>query len=223
MAKQGITNFRSEILAKGIQVASHFEFSLDFPPLQPNEKRDKNLQQITLRCESISLPDLSINTMENHRFGFGTQDVVPYALSYFETVATFIGDQEGKVYELFYNWFNLIMKMPAQPTAGARRLRSTNEDRGENNLEDYEVGFKKDIVVDKATITSFNHVGDPIYTVTLFDVFPRSITTTTLNWAAGDELVRYTTFLSFKDFKIDFHKLPRQQNSAIAFATTSTF
>lgn len=200
MAKQGISNFRSEILAKGIQVASHFEFSMLFPTQLDNTNT-------ILRCESVSLPDLSINTMENHRFGFGTQDIVPYALSYFETVATFIGDQEGKVYRLFYDWFNLIMQMPDEPTAGAGRLRYKEEDENWGE-EDYEVGFKKDIVVDTATITSFNHVGDPIYTVTLFDVFPRSITTTTLNWAAGDELVRYTTFLSFKDFKIKFHKLP---------------
>ena len=207
MAKQGIANFKSHILTKGIQVASHFEFSMVFPI-----KDDSGAVRVVagpvsvLRCESVSLPDLSINTMENHRFGFGTQDIVPYALSYFETVATFIGDQNGQVYKLFYEWFKLIMQMPDNPTAGSGTLRSTNEDRG-NNLEDYEVGFKADIVVPQATITAFDHVGDPIYTVTLFDVFPRSITTTTLNWAAGDELVRYTTFLSFKDFKIDFHKI----------------
>ena len=223
MASLNVGNFRAEILSKGIQVASHFDLELNFPPAQSSltyeseapgstdsdaERRLSTVtvtsspprNQLRLRCESVSLPDLSINTIETHRFGFGTPDIVPYGLSYFETVVTFIGDQEGYVYKQFYDWINRIMKMPEQPTVKGGLI----DDSGV-----YEVGFKSDIVVEEGRIHAYDQNHNLIYTATLFDVFPRSLTSTSLNWAAGDELVRYTAFLSFKDFKIEFPKLAK--------------
>jgi hypothetical protein len=224
VASLNVGNFRAEILSKGIQVASHFDLELDFPPPQStvtygteppaplgtdDERRLSTVtvtargprNQLRLRCESVSLPDLSINTIETHRFGFGTPDIVPYGLSYFETVVTFIGDQEGYVYKQFYDWINRIMKMPEAPTT---KLGLPEDDPGV-----YEVGFKSDIVVQEGRIHAYDQNHNLIYTATLFDVFPRSLTSTSLNWAAGDELVRYTAFLSFKDFKIEFPKLSK--------------
>lgn len=195
-----INGFRSQILSKGVQVASHFDLEMNFPP----ETGGGDKKTLRLRCESVSLPDLSINTIETHRFGFGTPDIVPYGLSYFETVVTFIGDQEGFVYKQFYDWINKILQMPQNPTAKSGLM---TQEAQSQRIYDYEVGFKADIVVDEAKIHAYDQRHQKIYTVSLFDVFPRSLTTTSLNWAAGDEMVRYTAFLSFKDFKIDFNKL----------------
>lgn len=222
-----INKFRSEILSKGVQVASHFDIEFALPgslrqvtvdnPVGTvsGEGTDEELRQrtvtttlrrgpsstrqLSLRCENVSLPDISVNTMETHRFGIGTADIVPYGISYLESTMTFIGDQNGDVYKIFYDWINRIMKMPDQPTARAGISGSTT----------YEVGFKVDVIVDEMKIHAYDHQHNKIYTAVMFDAFPRSIVTTALNWAAGDELVRYTVFFSYKDFRIDFNSRVR--------------
>lgn len=199
MPKGTINEFRTEILkGGGIQVASHFEIEMAALPkrLLGNQYPTNFTNQLRFRCENVSLPDVTVNTIETHRFGIGTADIVPYGLSYLEATATFIGDQNGAVYEFFYDWANAIMKMPDAPTA-SRGISGGRRDTT------YEVGFKSDIVVEEFKIIAYDWQHTPIYTATLFDAFPRSILTTALNWAAGDELVRYTVFLSFKDFKLE--------------------
>ena len=149
-----------------------------------------DIRKINLRCEAATMPDISISTVRNLRYGRGTPDIVPYAPVYYEPTLTFIGDQEGDVYRFFTNWINSIQRV--------------NENTINGILSDdlYEVGYKKDIVSDDITINTYSQSKSKVNSIRMFNAFPSSIFQTGLNWALGTEMVRFTVVFSYKDYKV---------------------
>lgn len=208
MATFDINAFKSEMWNNGV-VRPHSYYAFFGIPKALFDARDpafKNTRHLSMRCESASLPDVTLATQEVLRYGYGPMESVPYTAVFTGVTMTFVLDRTSRVYKFFYSWMNTIVNFNT-----SKGMATTNPQRlqaADTVMTAYDVGYKDNVTTD-IVISIQDEFARPIIQNTLYKAYPRAINAVDLNWGNNNDVVRLTIPFAFRDFSSEMIKQPQ--------------
>ncbi len=188
-----LSKFYSSFKKDGIAKTNRFETRITMPKIL-NGVNNSDLQtMLTLRCEAVNIPGVTITTADIQRYGYGLSEKVPSNVTMGDLTCSFIGDAEGAIYKLFYRWLNGIIKWDEYPNLSGKSSY--------NNLRPYEHEYKNEYQ-GLINILTYSENDDKLISYDFFDVFPIGIGEIQYNWGSNDELVRIPIQLAYSYFKV---------------------
>lgn len=185
-----INDFVSEIKTRGVVRQHTFVVTMTAPQALVSQFGDKT-RILSLRCESASIPDVSLATQEILRYGYGPMESAPYNAVFSGVNLSFVLDKTSLVYRYFYAWLNSVVNFnTSKGIAGLDR---------DTNFRPYQVSYKNMITTD-VNITMFDEQTRPIIQTTLHRAFPKSISAIDLNWGTNNDIVRLNVAMGFREF-----------------------
>lgn len=197
-----IGEFHSNLGKKGYTKTNRFEVRFNMPPILQQYYTSSDVPKLlTLRCESASIPGVSLSTVDVQRHGYGMSEKVPTGSQFGGFSCSFIGDQESMIYRCFYNWMRGVMNW-TDPT-------SSKKVSDFSGALPYEHNYKKEYVADINMLT-YNENSDELTGIDLFDAYPIAIGDIQYNWGDTDNLVRIPIQFAYRNFKL--HELNQKFN-----------
>lgn len=190
-----LTKFYASLRKQGIAKTNRFDVMFGIPSMLTSlYESGKTKEMLQLRCDSATVPGVTVATADVRRYGFGLSEKIPTGAAMSDFTCSFIADDEGLIYKFFYRWMTGIVKWDQKPSNGSAK--------GYNALLPYEFEYRKDYVVDLNIIT-YNENEDRLIGYVLYDAFPVSIGEIQYNWSDTDNLVRIPINFSYSYFKVD--------------------
>ena len=187
-ARKGINGFRSTINSLGgLQRSNHFYVTIPNPRILSGDIGPVLLPFLT---DTTSLPGVSLATSEIRRYGYGPIERKPYAPIFTDTQMSFYGDASGTVHKFFYKWMTGIVKFD----------NGIHGKRGYNELNPFEVEYKKDYAVD-IIITTMDEKERKLMEFKLYDAYPIAMGDIGMSWAETDGFVKIPITLTFNRWK----------------------
>jgi hypothetical protein len=157
------------------------------------------MKRVVIRCESASLPSMSLTTQEFMRYGYGSLETIPYNVSFEPVNLSFILDSQAEIYSFFYRWLNLIVNFNISGGIGG----AIEYGRGDEKIRmnPYEVGYKQNYA-SKVYVLLYNEESKNIIEVTLHQAFPTSLSEVSLNWESQNEIVKLNVPINYRDFSV---------------------
>lgn len=221
-----IRNFRSEIWNGGI--ASPNRYLVSFSPFSiasgvsnplSNFVRDFK-DTLVMRCDTANLPGVNIMTESNiRRYGYGPVEHVAHGVTFNDITLNWIVDKRGLVNRFFHDWVSTIVNFNSK---GGMDMR-TETKIGSGSYSPYEVGYKDDYANYKMSVVVYDEKLKTAIEYEIFDVFPRMIMDTPLNWAETDSLLRLSVTFGYTDInikKIDYYDFDAMVDSIPSLLAT---
>lgn len=163
-----ISDFVSQMGPNGMARTNRYSVLLDAPSVTGELSR--NMRKILLFCDSINLPGLNINTTPIRTFGEVRE--IPYEFNYDPISLTFYVDGELKVKAFFDAWIKSIQQ-------GNRRTF--------NYYDEY--------VCQQMHINVEDVRNKVPYSITLYEVYPKTITPIQMGYEQKDIMKIQVTFM----------------------------
>jgi hypothetical protein len=161
-----LQRFKEEIKGRGLARTNKFIVEIGLPELI--QKDMFNLEIVQLFCETASIPGVNIATQANRTFG--EQREIPYDRNFEPFTLNFYVDHAMTVKSFFDNWLNSVI----DPNS-----------RTINYYEQYITDIK---------ITVIGNNEDKIYTITLYEAYPKTIQSITLDQNSREAMKLGVTF-----------------------------
>lgn len=208
MATFDINAFKTEIWNNGV-IRPHSYYAFFGIPNSLRRAGFTDTKQLSMRCESASLPDVTLGTQEILRYGYGPMESAPYTAVFTGATMTFVLDRTSRIYRYFYLWLNTIVNF--NTSNGMDRpllMKQSNINSNFNNLKPYEVGYKDDITTD-IVISVQDEFARPVIQTTLYKAYPKAMNAIDLNWASQDDVVKVSIPFTFRDFSTTMYDNPQ--------------
>lgn len=190
-----ISEFISNVSSKnGFSRSSHYTLEIILPAFLRNKYKYDN---ITMSASMVTIPAVRLDVSPHRRGGTTYLEYFPTNVSYDTLPVSFLSDGEGEMLSLFREWIDEIFTAVGESGTGQDKY----------NGNGFRVAYRNDYVAPKAIIKHFDVQGNIIATYTFFDVFPETLQSINLNWAAKNEIVsvpvtfRYRTYTHHKESK----------------------
>jgi hypothetical protein len=206
-----IDEFRALMARKGIARNNLYKLIITPPPGLLSAARALNmptsgedLEDITLYCDSITMPGISLATVDSRPYGYGPSELKAYAPIYQPLGATFIVDAKGYTLSFFRNWMRGIVNYT---TEGRAVWRSAV-----NEVMAFEAGYKADyettmtlyVVAGQTTSSSTNELQLDIVNKTVINrAFPIEIGSVQLSYSYNDQYLSLPVSFSYFDWYSD--------------------
>jgi len=190
-----VANYIAQTQSRGYQKSNLFKVFFFPPPVMrriAGVALNNNPNELTLYCESTSLPGLSLATTEVRRYGYGPVERKPYTPIFNDIQLSFIADGKGEVQRFFTTWMHNIVNF-----TGAGRGPAGVRNSGEQ--PPYIANYKFDYCC-QMLIRVYNNKGEAVYEYTLNQAYPTLMGEIGLNWADTDQLVRLPITFTFLDW-----------------------
>lgn len=189
-----IASFMTEMNSRGVLRPNQFVVTMGIPPCMA-VTTDEN-KVLTMRCESASIPDVTLATQEIMRYGYGPMESTPYTAVFSGVNLTFVLDKTSLVYRYFNRWMQSVVNFNLND--GSMDSQFTTNGLARNTLNAYEVGYKDDYTT-SVNITVFDEQTVPRIQTTLHSAYPKAISAVDLNWGSTD-VVRMNVALAFREY-----------------------
>jgi hypothetical protein len=165
-----IKDFRASLSHHGVLMNNKFLMVIQRPPGMPGE----DMQRLTLRCDSASMPTVAINAIEGIlRYGHGVPEKVPHYAGFQDLTASFITSKDAYEVGFFNRWLNLIFNFDTSNGIWT-------ESRGGQGA--FEVGYKSEYAT-TITIFIYNDQTDKVVEIALVDAWPTGSNVHNLDWS----------------------------------------
>lgn len=186
-----ITDFRASMNKKGV-VRNH-SYMVSITP--PAILSDYDASQLTLRCDSLNMPGISLMTQDGiYRYGYGPAEVMPYNAMYALVTMSFIIDRVASQFTFFNIWLNRVFDTNM---SGGILPQEAISDRTQS--APYEVSYKKDYAT-PMHIFVYNEVGDKVIELNFIEAYPVLIQDTPLSWGLQQDVVRLQVSMAYKSY-----------------------
>ena len=180
----GINNFVENVITKGgVAKSAHFDVLFTPPSGLFGGYRTGVMQNLTLRCDNISMPGRT-PTSSNIKY-YGPQRKQYYGYDTNPVTAVFIMSEDLVERDVFLAWQDIAI--------GAIR-----KDPSQTRLGGFNVGYYDNYVSD-ITIRKYNEGGEPVYSTKLIQAFPTSVLESNVNWA-DNEIMRLSVTFDYHHF-----------------------
>lgn len=193
-----LNEFITHVKSVGLPTSSHY--SLLLPSLDGTSASSRD---ISMLCESVNIPGLQLQTVENRTMGEITE--MPFGVNYLPANFEILIDNNFSAVDYFQTWTNMVY-----------------------NRENRTVGFYEDYAK-KITVLVQNKNGETIYEVELHDAYPKSLGDIQLGYASH-EILKLNVSMNFKFWKEQYYsakkiapaEMPSLKNSGVSpFSTKS--
>jgi hypothetical protein len=148
----------------------------------------KNLK---LRVEQIRAPGIQLMTSQIQRYGIGTVQNMPINAQFQDIYLTLLVDHFSEIWQYWYNWANIVF--------GFNGLESANGPTV-NSFPSYQAEYK-DNYSTVIQIIIYDHFGNAIQKINLYEAFPTGIREVPLAW--GDpNLMRLNVTISYTSYAL---------------------
>lgn len=157
-----LNEFISSVKTKGMMQTSRFDVELVLPTvLTGTNAYTGDLKKVLLHCETAMLPGISLSTTQSRTYGELRE--MPWERLYENINMSFYVDNTMHVKELFDSWINNCVQNKITRTM--------------NYYADYTT---------KMTVSLFDRKGGKRYSTTLYECYPKSVSSIQLNQASRD-------------------------------------
>jgi hypothetical protein len=191
-----ISSFRSEISKKGLLQNNRFVCIFAIPEglrqkyaksfSSDDVKYADSGEQLTLRCETVTIPGQNFFTQEIKRYGYGQIEKKPYLPAFNPMRMVFLVDRNAKVIEFFNDWVNLIVNHDMEGNVG-----------GFNNDELYLVNHKNKYICPVIRIYVYDEFNEQTMECNMYDCFPLTMSDFDTTWTSQNDPIRLTVTMQF--------------------------
>jgi len=168
-------NFKSFVRDNGIAKQNRFYVRI-LPPAGLSWDVEA-MKKIDMLCKSVSLP--GINVVSSPVRYTGEVIEVPYDRNFSGATVNFYVDREMKTKSFFDDWINIIQ-----------------------NTDSRVLGYRDDYLSKELSIVMQDKQDKDVYAITLYDLFPKTIGTLSLDHGISDTMVFDVTF-EYRYYKIE--------------------
>lgn len=199
-----INEFKQNISDYGYLAGSHFSMFIQSPPslfnaLVNTGKQSVGSQQIAknlaLRIDQVRAPGIFLMTSDINRYGIGPTQKMPFNSQNQEISFSMYVDEYGEIWQYWNSWIRSIFEFSGQSKNG-------------NQLPSYKVDYKENYSA-VIQIVMFDHYGNDVQKINLFEAFPTSIREVPLNWA-DNQLVKLNISMAFTEYQIEGSHVQKQ-------------
>lgn len=177
MASRPLKDFISEIKNDGLARTSRFDVMFNIPSaVQSRSGFGNNLQKILLFCDQTQLPGLTYSTTQSRTFGEFRE--LPYEKLFDNITLSFYVDVDMNVKKLFDSWMASIQNQDTK-TFSYYKSYTTN-----------------------VIITVYDIKEQKRYSVTLFEAYPKNMSSITLDYSSKD-IMKLQVGIMYKNWKSD--------------------
>jgi len=185
----GISNFRSEIQKNGILQNNRFVCTFAVP----KGLKKGNVDDITLRCETVTIPGQNFFTQDVKRYGYGQIEKKPYLPTFNPIRMVFLVDRKANIIKFFNDWVNLMVphNIETQGTAKQDQL--------------YLVGYKDQYICPVLQINVYNEFDVRAMVCKVFDCFPITVSDFDTTWSSQNDPIRLSVTMQFLHSSKEFY------------------
>ncbi len=155
----------------------------------PTQKIAENLK---LRIDQVRAPGISLMTTDVNRYGIGATQKFPINAQFQEISFSIILDEYGEIWQYWYQW-----------------LRAINDFGGtESELPKYQMEYK-DKYSTVMQIVMYDHYGNAIQKINLFEAFPTNIREVPLAWG-DNQLVKLNIGIAYTNYTLEGSSIQKQ-------------
>ena len=163
-----------------------------YPP--PWAMREGGAPDLAYLAASTALPGVQILTTENKIYGQGPMVKMPYDIGVTDITLKFYADATGKSMGYFYDWLRNIVNL----SHDQGQVRSGAYSNQISYRKDY--ATKIDIMLYQDKPNGSGQDG-ALMIFSLYDSFPITMSETTLDWQAGNEVMSFTVTFTYRSFE----------------------
>lgn len=203
-----IDEFRSVMARKGVARNNLYKVIITPPrglisaaqalnlPIDPGDVED-----ITLYCDSITLPGISLATIDARPYGYGPSELKAHTPIFQPISATFIVDAKGYTLSFFRNWMRGIVNYTTEGKAvfsssvnGMRAFEAAYK-------ADYETNISIYVVSGQVSSSSTNELNLEVVSKTVVNrAFPTDIGAVQLSYGFNDQYLTIPVSFSYFDW-----------------------
>jgi hypothetical protein len=196
-----IEKFRTNIAKFGYLDNNSFNVYVQTPPILLNNVQNRNIatgniaENMSFRIDQVRAPGISLQTVDNSRYGVGPTQKQPYNAQFQEVSISMLGDHYCEFWQFWYNWTRAIFEYNSATS---------------NATASYSSAYKNEYS-STVLIYFYDHFGRNIQRINLFECFPASIREIPLSWGDSN-LMRFNVSLVYTEFVVEsFGVAPQQQ------------
>jgi len=195
-----INNFKQNVSDYGYLYTHSFEMYIATPQVLFNALINQSgtqvpvqriAQNLKLRIDQIRAPGMNIMTADINRYGIGTTQKMPINSQFQEINFSIILDEFGEIWQYWYQWLRAIHDFSG--TEG-------NGFTGNNNLPSYELEYKERYST-VMQIVIYDHYGNSIQKINLYEAFPTGIREVPLSWGSA-EIMKMNVSVAYTSYNI---------------------
>lgn len=190
-----IEKFRSSIAKHGYLDNNSFEVYVQPPRILQNSSivnqgTPVNVGEITknlsFRIDQVRAPGISIMSADINRYVIGPTQKMPYNAQFQEVNISVLGDHFCEFWQFWYHWTRSVFQFNADTNGGTPNYTA-------NYKEDY-----SSIIM----ILIYDHYGNLIQKINLFDAFPTAIREIPLSWGDSN-LMKINVSIAYTEYVIE--------------------
>jgi hypothetical protein len=178
-----IKNMLSEVGRSGIAHAGYFNVQMTLPLQIKDVVYPEGL---SFRTDTVDMPGRALMALDNY-YDYGVTRNIPYAAQHQEVGISIILSEDMREKELFDKWQDLIV-------GGYRNEVGPISSR-------YDVGYY-DEYVSTINISRFRPEGQQVYSISLVEAYPRTISALPMSWDSIEAL-RINIQFSYRYYKVN--------------------
>jgi hypothetical protein len=196
-----IQNFASNINRYGTLQTNRFEVRFS-PPIGLISTFGRDTSELlSFRAENIKMPGVNFANYESRRYGVGPTVKSPTNVQFSDIDVSFIEAENQEVFDIFYQWSNLIVNY-SDPFTGEFGL----------DRQIYTTSYK-DSFISNIQIRVFNNSGTnkfvpnippelkPTGIIELTEAFPISVSDSALSWSDNNSLFKVNVQFAFTNWR----------------------
>jgi hypothetical protein len=203
-----IDDFRAVMARKGVARNNLYKLIITPPPGLQTAARTLNMptnpgdvEDITLFCDSVTMPGLSIATVDSRPYGYGPTELKAHTPIFQPISATFIVDAKGYTLSFFRNWMRGIVNYTTEGKAVHRA--------SVNNMMAFEAAYKAEyettlalyVLSGQVKGSSLNELDLDIVSKTVINrAFPIEIGSSQLSYSYNDQYLTLPVSFSYFDW-----------------------
>ena len=196
-----INNFKQNVSDYGYLYTHSFEMYIATPQILfntlinqsgvpvPTQRIAENLK---LRIDQVRAPGMNIMTADINRYGLGPTQKMPINSQFQEINFSVLLDEYGQIWQYWYQWLRAIHDFSG--TEGSNGTMSGN------NLPSYELEYKEKYST-VMQIAIFDHFGNVIQRINLYEAFPTGIREMPMSWGQA-ELMKMNVSVAYTSYNI---------------------
>lgn len=203
-----INKFLTNIRDFGYIDNNSFEVFVQTPPVMTanggvlgNQGSPSSFAKITenmsFRIDQVKVPGISIVASDINHYGIGPTQKKPTNAQYQETNISMIGDHFCEFWQYWYQWTRSVFQYNG--TSGGQAPTYTAE--------------YKDQYSSTMSIFIYDHFGNIVQKVNLFEAFPIAIRETPLSWGDSN-LVRINVSIAYTEYTIEGSTIQRNESQS---------
>lgn len=203
-----ITRFRDQIAKSGTLQTNKFIVELTLPAITGGNLANRSAEgrDLSFRIEKIKLPGLTLNNVDNARYGIGPTQKFPMGIGFTETSMTIIDDRSMDYWLMFSNWIQKIYDYTG-PIHGASNPTYGLEYKV-NYITDIKISIFNNEGTNFSVLPNANAKPDALKngTIILKNAYPTALNDMPLDWAQTNNLFKPVVNFTFQDWYFEGYR-----------------